>query len=165
LPIILLMQSISAPVQAYWTWYQPAPVVVYHEPSAGEAIVTGIVALGACIGLGAVAIAESRAQKRQFKEYVNIFKNMGYSREQSRIYAQMAMKNPEGLTAVMHSIDQEKLVQTQAIVQHRLMKESHSQKLQEMSHEHQLKLMTYLVMLLSAIILAGIGFALYRRRK
>jgi LPXTG-motif cell wall-anchored protein len=46
-----------------------------------------------------------------------------------------------------------------------MLQQSHSQKMQEMSHEIQLKLMTYLVMMLSTVLLAGLGFVLYRRKK
>lgn len=172
---LFVLQLCSMSLNAGWCWYQPAPIVVCRQPSAGEAIATGVVAVGACIGLGIAAIVERRAKKRRFKEYIENFRDMGYTKEQARIYAQMAMENPEGLQAVVRSIDQEKLVQTQILAQHELMKKSHdqnlqdkkelhNQKLEQMSHEHKLRLLTYLVMLLTTIILLGGGFLLYRKR-
>lgn len=162
---LLLLSLVALPLQAKWLWYEPTPVIVYREPSAGEAIATGIVGLGACLGLGVASIVKHKKQKQQLKEYVQTFQDMGYSAGQAKIYAKMAMQHPEGLKAVVDSIDQDKKLQTQILSQNHVMQNSHSQKMQEMSHEAQLKLMTYLVMMLSLVILAGLGFMLYRRRK
>lgn len=172
---LCIVQFFSAALHADWIWYRPVPVIVHREPSVGEFVATSVVAAGACVGLGIAAIVEHRAQKRMFKEYIETFRDMGYSKHQAKIYAQLAMENPEGLQAVVRSIDQEKLLQAQIAAQHEMIKKSHhqklqdtkelhQQKLQEMSHEYTLKLMTYLVILLTTIIVAGLGLLWYRRR-
>ena len=161
--LLFFLQACSASIHSKWVWYQPAPVL-YREPSAGENLVTGVVTLGACVGVGIAAIVERRAKKKKFKEYIYTFRNMGYSKEQAQIYAQMAMNNPEGLQAVVRSIDQANSIQSCATVQHELANQTHSNKLEEMSHEYKLKLLTYLVTLLSSILLVGVGFLFYRKR-
>ncbi len=161
----VLLSLIALPMQAKWFWYEPRPVIVYHEPSAAEALATGILGIGTCVGLGVASLVTHQKNKKQFKDFVHTFQDMGYSSGQSKIYAKMAMQHPEGLKAVVDSIDKDKKLQTQILSQNHMLKNSHSQKMQEMSHEAQLKLMTYLVMMLSLVILAGLGFMLYRRKK
>ena len=152
-------------VDIYSVWYRKETAVVYREISPTESLVTGIVGLGACIGMGIASVVQYKSNKRQLKEYQHVFRNMGYSKEQAMVYAKMAMSNPDGLQAVMRSIDQEKMVQSQILAQHANVKTFHDQKLQEMSHEYKLKLLTYLVMLLTSIIAVGAGFLFYRKRK
>lgn len=163
----LLLQMSSVSMQAPWYWYEPAPVVVYREPSIGESAF----ALGAGLGLGISAVCKRQAEKKKFRKYIQTFRDMGYSREQSQIYAQMSIDNVGGLQAVMNSINQEKEMESRLIAQQEslaaqqeLMKASHGQKLEQMSHEHKLNMLTYLVMFLSTIILVGIGLLLYRRK-
>jgi|GEM_PF-1312831 len=171
LMLLCALQICSISLSARWVWYQPAPVVVYQEPTVADAIVGG--AFG--IGCGIAAIVHHQKEKKQYKEYIQTFRDMGYTTGQAKIYAKMAMNNPEGLRAVVRSIDQEKLVQTKVIARDaeieklhdqnlQVKQESHDQKLQEMSHEYKLKLLTYLVLLLTTIIIFGIGFLLYRKR-
>lgn len=163
--LLLLTLFIALPIQAKWFWYEPTPVIVYREPSVGEAIATGILGLGACVGLGIASIVKHEKNKKQLKEYVRTFQDMGYNLGQAKIYAKMAMEHPEGLKAVVDSIDKDKQTQSKMLLQNHTLQQSHSQKMQEMSHATQLKLMTYLVMMLSMVILAGLGYALYRRKK
>lgn len=146
-------------------WYRQETAIVYREVSPAESIATGMVGLGACVGMGIASIVKHKAKKRQFKEYQQAFKDMGYSREQAMIYAKMAMNNPEGLQAVVRSIDQEKLSLSKMAAEQKTVKMSHEQKMQEMSHEYKLKLLTYLVMLLASIIAVGTIFLCYRSRK
>lgn len=173
LKLILLcaLQMCSLSMSARWVWYQPAPVVVYQEPSGAEVVAAGIVGLGC----GIAAIVDHQKKKQQHKEYIQTFKDMGYTAGQAKIYAKMAMNNPEGLQAVVRSIDQEKLVQQKLMAREaeiqklhaqnvQVKQESHEQKLQEMSHEYKLKLLTYLVLLLMTIIVFGVGFLLFRKK-
>ncbi len=163
--LFLLSLFAVSSVQARWFWHEPAPVVVYREPSVGDAILTGVIGVGTCLGLGIASLVKHSKKKRELREYVHIFKDMGYSSAQAKIYANMAMEHPEGVKSVIDSINYDKKNQTEMLQQKNILKQTHTQKIQEMSHETTLKLMTYLVMMLSLVILAGLGFALYRRKK
>ncbi|MBP9765233.1 hypothetical protein KBD08_02760 [Candidatus Babeliales bacterium] len=173
--LVCVLQVCSLSLHAGYFWYQPAPVVVYQQPSAAESIVTGVAALGVGIGCGVAAIVKHTAKKQKFKEYVETFRDMGYSKQQAKIYAQMALDNPEGLQAVLRSIDQKNLVQAQIVAQQEMMKsshdqdlkvkkEAHDQKMIEFSHEYKLKMLMFLVVFLSLIIFLGGLFLFYNKR-
>lgn len=162
--LMLTFASVSA--QARWFWYEPAPVVVYRqEVSPVEAIVGGVVGAAACVGLGIKALVNFKSKKRKLEEYKQAFIGMGYSADQAKIYAEMALANPKGLEAVMQSIDQKNQVLSENQSQKTLLSESHQQKMQEMSHEFQLKLMTYFATFLMMIATLGVAIFLYRRKK
>ena len=173
LAMIALFQG-SIALQARWYWYEPAPVVVVehrYEPSPAAAVV----GLGACIGLGIAGIVNHCQKKKKFRDFVETFRDMGYSRERAKVYAQMAMNNPEGLEAVLKSIDQENAMKSQQLSDKRMQEEkqasvekmqevAHQQKMQEMSHEHTLNLLTYAILFLSGFVVFGLGLLLFRRK-
>jgi hypothetical protein len=169
LALIALFQGTIA-LEARWHWYQPAPVVVY-EPSAAEAVI----GLGACLGLGIAGIVQHCQKKKKYREFVETFRDMGYTKERAKVYAQMAMNHPQGLEAVLKSIDQEnamkseqiaeqKIEENKQVAQEKMQNIQHQQKIEQMSHEHKLNLLTYIVMFLSGFIVLGLGFLLVRRK-
>lgn len=174
LGLIALFQA-TAVVQARWYWYEPAPTPVIIVEKREPAVAEAVVGLGACLGLGIAGIVKHCQKKKKFRDYVETFKDMGYSRERAKIYAQMAMNNPQGLEAVLKSIDQENSIKFKQISEQNMQEEKqhasekmqevkHQQKMQEMSHEHKLNLLTYVVLFLSGFIVFGLGLLLFRRK-
>jgi hypothetical protein len=174
LTVLALFQG-SVSLQARWFWYEPAParviIVEQHQSTKADAVV----GLGACLGLGIAGIVKHCQKKKKFRDYVETFRDMGYSRERAKVYAQMAMNNPQGLEAVLKSIDQEnamkseqiaeqKIEENKQLAQEKMQDVQHQQKMEQMSHEHKLNLLTYLVMFLSGFIVFGLGFLLFKRK-
>ncbi len=150
----------------------PAPVIIVEkrEPAADA-----VVGLGACFGLGIAGIVKHCQKKKKFRDYMETFRDMGYSRERAKVYAQMAMNHPQGLEAVLKSIDQENAVKSQQIAEQKMQEKKqtaqekmqeiqHEQKMEQMSHAHKLNLLTYVVIFLSGFIVFGLGFLLFRRK-
>ncbi|MBI2344737.1 hypothetical protein HYV10_01540 [Candidatus Dependentiae bacterium] len=167
--LIALLQG-SVALQARCYTYQPISVLVV-EPSP----VTSSVEVGACLGLGIASIVNHCKKKKKFRDYVETFRDMGYSKERSKVYAQMAMNNPEGLEAVLRSIDQENAMKSQQLANQKMQDEKqiantkmqefkHQQKMEQISHEHKLNLLTYIALFLSGFIIFGLGLLIFRRK-
>lgn len=175
LTVLALFQG-SMALQARFWGHRPAPaqviIVEKHQPAVAADAVVG---LGACVGLGIAGIVQHCQKKKKFRDYVETFRDMGYTRERAKVYAQMAMNHPQGLEAVLQSIDQENAMKSEQIAEQKMQEEKqlaqekmqdiqHQQKMEQMSHEHKLNLLTYLVMFLSGFIVFGVCFLLFRRK-
>ena len=155
----LLIITCITQVQAWSYFYSEPVVVVYPAPvvyqqSAGEAVATGVLALGACVGLGVSAIVKHRAKKRKLREYSKMFQGMGYNQAQAKIYAQMAVETDGGFQAVVNHIEHKQESYREFNAQKKLMETS-----------HQLQLWHYLVLMLAAAGLGFLGLLCFRRFK
>ena len=183
---LIALLSITTQVLPYPIFYRPAPtVVVYHEPivyhrepSLGE-FAAGVV--GACAGVGLMSYFERRAYEKKQNQYREMFQDLGYDRAQAKVYAKMAIDNPGGFQAVVNSIQREKdtmrrinaeqdLMQRKIDAEQTLEQLKHQQKLEKITHEHQLNSFSnnntlLLLALLSLIIISFFGGAWYHRRK
>lgn len=155
LAVFLMIQTIATPLKADWFWYRPAPVavyrepapiVVYHETPASDAAVFGACAVGVGVGALLGGIFGGKSENRKFKEYTEMFKNLGYSRAEAQVYAQLAVENPGGYAAVVENIEREKelkykreteqkLMQQKIRGEQELMKLKHDQKVQQFQQE------------------------------
>lgn len=155
-------------------WYNSTSVVVVehrYEPSPADAVA----GFGVCMGLGIAGIVEHCKKKKKHREFIETFRDMGYSKERAKVYAQMAMNNPGGLEAVIKSIDQENAMKSQQLADQRILEEKqiaqkemqevqHQQTIEQMSHQHKLNLLTYIALFLSGFVILGLGFLLFRKR-
>jgi len=145
------------------------------KAGAGIFIADVAVNLGTSVGLGVAAIVKHRKKKKTFREYVETFRDMGYTKERAKIYAQMAINNPNGLEAVIQSIDQENAMKSQQLANEKMQQDKqaleekmqetqHHQKMEQIAHEHKLNLFTYIALFLSGFAMFGLGLLLFRRR-
>lgn len=157
LAVFGMFLMVGLPVKADWYWrrpapvvvyHQPAPVVVYHETPPADAVVLGACAVGMGIGAGIAKLFTHSAEKRKFREYTEMFRNIGYSRSDAQIYAKLAVENPGGYEAVIKNIEREKelkfkreteqkLAQLQIRGEQELSQLKHEQKIKELTHVQQ----------------------------
>jgi hypothetical protein len=189
LSIGLFTQILVTPVQAFWVWHQPAPVVVHHRPIivhqapvVVDPVAVGICAAGVGLFAGISGWMRGKAENRKFDQYKQMFKDLGYDNAQARVYAKLAMNNPGGFEAVVANIERDKRLKYEretekqlrhqdAKAQKELSQIKHHQKIEQMTYEKQSQKNTYeqtILVLLMMFLLLGIIFfsvVLFQRLK
>lgn len=161
------------------------PVYVHHyvDSSAAEAVgcAVGLAAVG--LGCGLAAIIGNNSVKKQMRQHVEMFEDLGYDHAQARVYAKMAMETDGGFEEVVRNIEREKEMSRKLDAQRQqqqreidgtvqLEQLKHQQGLEKMTYEHQLgffnnKSMLVFIALFGVIIvlLLVVIVWLYRRQK
>ncbi|MFA5998726.1 MAG: hypothetical protein WC747_01760 [Candidatus Babeliales bacterium] len=167
----------------YPFFYREVPVVVYHEPVVYRHVVyhepSAAEVIGVGLGCGIAALVGLNAHHRQIAEYTKMFQDLGYDRAQAKVYAKMAVETDGGFQAVVRNIEREKEAHRQRNAQKEFEELKHQQKLEKLTHEHQLNsldsnkisfnknnLMLFVAALLSVFAgLMFVGLRLYKRKK
>ena len=147
-----------------------APETVYAQRTSvvvvdrTDSVSDAIVGLGFCLGYGISGIVKHCKNKKQYRKYIQTFRDMGYTKERAEIYAKMAMNHTGGLDAVIKSIDDEQAMILNKTSEQKMQEIQHKQTMEQMAYQQKLNLLTNLIIFLSGVLVIGIGFLFFRRK-
>jgi hypothetical protein len=145
-----------------------------REPSlgakAGEALGKGLASL-------VQGVMEAKVREQETNKLINMFESLGYDRAQSKIYAKMALDNPNGFAGVVAHIEHQNIINSEFKKQEKLMQLKHKQDKEMLAYQKQLfnndskrkdlRDLIIFILLSSVVALFAclvIGFIMFHRR-